>query len=62
LAPVFTSAARFVWIAAAISAALVLINALIWRSNARSGAMACFPCVALGAAALGVGWAAALVG
>jgi 4-hydroxybenzoate polyprenyltransferase len=60
-APWLTGAARFVWIAAAISAALVAIDAAIWRRNVRSGALACFPCVALGAAALGVGWAAALV-
>lgn len=62
LAPLLTSAARFVWIAGAISVVLVVVNGLVWRGNARSGAMACFPCLALGATALGVGWAAALVG
>jgi hypothetical protein len=61
LAPLLTSGARFVWIAAVAAVALVALNALIWRRNARSGAMVAFPCVALGAAALGVGWAAALV-
>lgn len=62
LAPWLTSSPAFVWTAAGIAAGLVGLNALIWTRNARSGAMACFPCVALGAAALGVGWAAALVG
>lgn len=61
LAPWLTGAARFVWIAAVVSAGLVAVNAAIWRRNARSGALACFPCVAIGAASLGVGWAAALV-
>lgn len=51
-----------VWIAAAAAIGLVGVNAAIWRWNARSGVMACFPCIAAGAVVLGVGWAAALVG
>ena len=37
------------------------VDAVLWRRDARTGALAAFPCVALGAVALGVGWAAALV-
>jgi 4-hydroxybenzoate polyprenyltransferase len=50
-----------VWLAAFVACALVGLNVTIWKRNPRSGALACFPCVAIGAVALGVGWAAALV-
>jgi 4-hydroxybenzoate polyprenyltransferase len=55
-----TQHADRVWIAAIVSTGLVGLNALIWRRNDRAGILACFPCVALGAGALGIGWAAAL--
>lgn len=61
LAPLLTDRPQFVWIAAVVTLGFVGINAAIWRQNARSGAMSCFPCVAAGAVVLGVGWAAALV-
>jgi hypothetical protein len=59
-APLTDHPAR-VWIGAGLSAALVGVNALIWRRNRQSGVLAAFPCVASGAAVLGIGWAAALV-
>lgn len=61
LAPWLTDSPRFVWIAAVVASGLVGLNAAIWRRNARSGAMSCFPCIAAGAVVLGIGWAAALV-
>ncbi len=60
LAPWLTSHAGYVWIAAIVAGSLVGLNALIWARNARSGEMACFPCIAIGAATLGIGWTAAL--
>jgi len=62
LAPVLTGNAALVWIAAAITCALVGVNALLWRRDPRTGAMACFPSIAIAAVALGIGWTAALVG
>jgi 4-hydroxybenzoate polyprenyltransferase len=60
LAPWLTGNAVYAWIAAIASIALVGANALIWARNGRSGALACFPCIASGAVALGLGWTAAL--
>jgi 4-hydroxybenzoate polyprenyltransferase len=62
LAPRLTGNPVPVWIATVIAAALVASNAAIWRADPRRGAVACFPCVALGAVALGVGWTVALIG
>lgn len=62
LAPWLTDRPEFVWIAAIGTTGLVGINALLWKRDARRGALACFPCVAFGAVGLGIGWAAALVG
>lgn len=61
LAPWLTESPRYVWGAAVIAAGLVALNAIIWARNARSGALACFPCVATSAVALGIGWTLALV-
>jgi 4-hydroxybenzoate polyprenyltransferase len=61
LAPALTGNAPLVWIAGAVAAALVALNALIWRHDPRAGALACFPCIATAAVALGIGWTAALV-
>ena len=61
LAPWLTDHPQRVWLAALLATLLVGINAVIWHRNARSGALAAFPCIATGAALLGVGWAAALV-
>jgi len=56
-----TDRAIYVWIAAVLAVGLIGVDLAIWRQDARRGALASFPCVALGAAALGVGWAAAAV-
>ena len=61
LAPWLTANTALVWIAAAVSSGLVGMNAIIWQRDARTGALACFPCVAIAAVALGLGWTAALV-
>jgi len=60
LAPALTANAPLVWSAAVVAAALVGINALIWRRDSRAGALACFPCTAIAAVVLGIGWTAAL--
>jgi 4-hydroxybenzoate polyprenyltransferase len=62
LAPVLTERPNFVWLAAAVALALVGLNAAIWRRHARTGVMACFPCVAVATVALGIGWVAAVIG
>jgi hypothetical protein len=38
------------------------LNAILWNRNARAGTLACFPCVAVSAGILGIGWTAALIG
>lgn len=50
-----------VLVAALVAIALTGVNVMIWASNAHKGALACFPCIAFAAAALGIGWTAALV-
>jgi len=62
LAPKLTGNAALVWIAAAVACALIAVNAILWRRDARAGTLACFPCIASAAVALGIGWTAALVG
>jgi 4-hydroxybenzoate polyprenyltransferase len=62
LAPWLTDSPRWVWIAAAVTAVLIAVNVGIWARNARGGALACFPCVAVGAVVMGIGWALALIG
>ncbi len=61
LAPWLTNHPSRVWGAALLSFGLIALNAAIWRHDVRRGTMACFPCIAVAAAVLGVGWAAALV-
>lgn len=62
LAPMLTDQPARVWIAALVASGLVAVNVGFWMRDARTGAMACFPCIASAAAVLGIGWAAALVG
>ncbi len=62
LAPWLTSSARYVVVAAVATLALIAINAVIWHRSPRAGAMACFPCVAASAVALGTGWTLGLIG
>jgi hypothetical protein len=61
LAPWLTNHPDRVWIAAFVAGGLVAINVILWMRNALLGSMAAFPCIATGAAVLGVGWTAALV-
>lgn len=61
LAPWLTDAPRWVWGAAGVASALITANAAIWARDARAGALACFPCVAVGAVVMGLGWALALI-
>lgn len=61
LAPWLTTHSGRVWIAAIVAAMLVGLNAILWARNARTGTLACFPCIAVGACVLGVGWTAALI-
>lgn len=61
LARWLTGNATLVWIAAVVACGLVGINAFLWQWDARTGALACFPCIAVAAATLGIGWTAALV-
>lgn len=58
----FTDQPWRVWLAASVAGGLVGVNAVIWRRDANAGALACFPCIAIGVVALGIGWAAALAG
>lgn len=60
LGPWLTDRARYVWIGAVVAWGLVAISMLVWRRDGRIGALTAFPCVALGAVALGVGWVAAM--
>ncbi|CAN5715725.1 hypothetical protein BH23CHL3_BH23CHL3_05870 [soil metagenome] len=62
LAPLLTTQPGRVWIAAVATYGLVGLNAFLWSRNARAGTMACFPCVAVSAGILGIGWTAALIG
>ena len=62
LGPILTDRPILVGIAAAAAWALVAVNVALWRADPMRGVLACFPCVATGAAILGVGWMAALVG
>lgn len=60
-APWLTAHPAPVWVAALLTCGLLGMNAIVWRRDARSGMMACFPCVAFGATVLGIGWTTALV-
>ena len=61
-APWLTSHPWRVWMAALVATGLVGLNVAIWSRNPRSGVLACFPCIAAGAVALGIGWTTALIG
>jgi 4-hydroxybenzoate polyprenyltransferase len=62
LAPWLTDSAHWVWIMAVIAGVLIAVNAAIWSRDRRRGVLASFPCVSVGAVALGIGWALALIG
>jgi 4-hydroxybenzoate polyprenyltransferase len=61
LAPPLTHHPVRLWAAAVVALLLVMANIVIWLRNPRRGVLACFPCVAVAVAALGIGWGAALV-
>lgn len=44
------------WLCGLVAALAVTINVFIWKVDRRRGVMAAFPCMALAAAVLGVGW------
>jgi hypothetical protein len=62
LAPWLTDHPARVWLAAVVAVSLVGLNVAIWRRDQRRGVLACFPCIAAAAVALGIGWTASLVG
>ncbi|CAA9568179.1 MAG: hypothetical protein AVDCRST_MAG33-2256 [uncultured Thermomicrobiales bacterium] len=62
LAPWLTGESWPVWVAGLVTAALVGVNVVQARVDARAAVMACFPLIAAGAVILGIGWTVALVG
>ena len=62
LASPLTNHPERTWIAASVALGAIGLNAMIWSRNARTGVLACFPCIAAGAVLLGIGWTAALLG
>lgn len=58
-APWLTDRPASVWGACAVSAGVVILNGLIWRRDPHQGVMSCFPCMAMSAVVLGIGWALA---
>ena len=61
-APWLTDHPARVWVAAGIAIALVAANVALFRRNAQTGTMACFPLIAAAVVTLGVGWGLALIG
>lgn len=61
LAPWLTVQPGWVWIAAFLALALVGLNVVIWKQDPRLGAKVAFPCIAVAATVLGVGWTVALI-
>lgn len=62
MAPWLTDSPQWVWFSAVLAGVLIAVNAAIWTRSPHRGALASFPCVAVGAVALGIGWALALIG
>ena len=56
VAPLLLDHPGRLWLAGIVAALAVTINALIWNVDRQHGVMAAFPCMALSAAALGIGW------
>ena len=61
-APLLTDHPARVWLSTGVATVLVGVNIAIWLRSPRQGILACFPCIAIAAVALGIGWTAALVG
>ncbi len=62
MAPWLTERPDRVWLAAVGACGLVGLNAIMWRQDTCLGLRASFPCVALAAVVLGIGWTTALFG
>lgn len=56
VAPALSERPGWVWLAAGVVVGLVGIDAMLYALRPRLGVMACFPCVAVGTAAMGLGW------
>jgi 4-hydroxybenzoate polyprenyltransferase len=61
LSPWLTNEPAFVLVAVLLAAALVGIDAIVWSRGPRAGVLAAFPCIAIAAVILGIGWTVALV-
>jgi 4-hydroxybenzoate polyprenyltransferase len=59
-AAIWTDSATLAIAAATAAAVIVAVNVGLYLRRARTGVMACFPCVATGTAILGVGWVLAI--
>ena len=56
LTPALSERPRWVWLAAGVVVGLLGVDAGLYAIRRRLGVMACFPCVAVGTAAMGLGW------
>jgi 4-hydroxybenzoate polyprenyltransferase len=61
LSPWLTNEPAFVLVAVLLAAALGGIDAIVWSRGPRAGVLAAFPCIAIAAVILGIGWTVALV-
>jgi hypothetical protein len=61
LSPWLTNKPALVIAAAVLAGVIVGLDAIIWSRDPKAGVLAAFPCVAIAAVILGIGWAAALV-
>ncbi len=60
VAPLLVDQPQVVWLAALAVALLVGLDVVLYTARPRLGVMACFPCVAVSSAVMGVGWVLAL--
>jgi 4-hydroxybenzoate polyprenyltransferase len=60
LASPLTNHPARIWVAAGLALGAIGVNAALWWRDAQLGVLACFPCIAVGAVVLGIGWTAAL--
>lgn len=56
LTPALSERPVWVWLAAGIVVSLVGLDAALYATRRRRGVVACFPCVAVSTAAMGLGW------
>ncbi|MDP9370467.1 MAG: hypothetical protein M3Q03_19730, partial [Chloroflexota bacterium] len=60
VAPLLVDQPQVVWLAALAVALLVGLDVVLYTARPRLGVMACFPCVAVSSAVMGLGWVLAL--